>query len=351
MGLAALILGKPKALPPGLKSSRFYSETFELWLQLHGFSPSSESGIRWEILWNNKRISIEGKPLTWISWQQHGITRIGDIIHPTEGRFLSHLELNDKFGLNSTFLDALQLRQSIPGAWRSIITPHGRPPDEAGLYLSVLPGMVLDLFSASPPSLYLALISALRKAIKAQPKWKDLFSDSLSSDSWPLLYRLPFKAVRETKMQALQFKILHRILPCRRYLKSIHVVPEDTCAFCLQTDTIVHFLYDCPGTYVFWNKIAAWLHQIGAPDISKLTVQEIVLGTTRVSTSASVLNFIIIFTKYFIQRQKLFFGGVLSLMEWLIELKKKLLAEKYICSLERKPARFAKWTKILRELG
>lgn len=151
LGLASLILGKPKTLPPGQESSWFYSETFELWLCLHGFSPTSESEVRWEMLWNNKRISMEGKPLTWTSWSRLGITRIDNIIHPTEGRFLSHLELNDKFGSNSSFLEALQLRQSVPGAWRSIITPHGRPPDEAGLYLSVLPDSVLDLFSASPP--------------------------------------------------------------------------------------------------------------------------------------------------------------------------------------------------------
>lgn len=152
-------------------------------------------------------------------------------------------------------------------------------------------------------------------------------------------------------MQALQFKILHRILPCRKYLKTICVLPDDSCAFCSESGTIVHFLYECPETHVFWNKIAAWLHRAGAPDISNLTAKEIVLGIPQVSPSVSLMNYIIIFTKYVIQHQKLFFGGSLSLVEWLIELKKKLLAEKYNCSLEWKPARFAKWTKILSELG
>lgn len=68
-------------------------------------------------------------------------------------------------------------------------------------------------------------------------------------------------------------------------------------------------------------------------------------------TSASVINYITLFTKYFIQRPKLFHQGNLSLIEWLMELKKKLLTEEYICSLERKNAHFSKWTRILRELG
>lgn len=81
------------------------------------------------MLWNNRRISIEGTPFGWESWWCHGIMRVDDIIHPSEGHFLSHLELSERYGIESSFLNALQLRQSLPGAWRALISPPGRPPD------------------------------------------------------------------------------------------------------------------------------------------------------------------------------------------------------------------------------
>lgn len=63
LGVSSLILGKPKFIPSQFSASPFYTETFNIWLKLHGFPPSSESEVRWEILWNNKRISLEGNPI------------------------------------------------------------------------------------------------------------------------------------------------------------------------------------------------------------------------------------------------------------------------------------------------
>lgn len=254
-GFCFLTLGKPQALPLRFEFSPFYSETFKIWLRLHGFCPSLESQVRWEVLWNNRRISIKGAPFVWKSWWLKGIMRVEDILHPSEGRFLSHLEIFERYGIHASFLDVLQLRQSLPGAWRALISPHGRPPDEAGLYLAASPGNVLDLFTASSLSLYNALIINPSRKISAQAKWDSCFSDTLTTDDWALLYRIPFRSVRETKMQALQFKIFHRIVPCRKYLKTIRVLTDDTCAFCPEQDTLCHFLYDCPETSTFWGKI------------------------------------------------------------------------------------------------
>lgn len=53
---------------------------------------------------------------------------------------------------------------------------------------------------------------------------------------------MAFRAVRETKLQAMQFKILHRTFPCRVYLKTIRVFEEDTRNFFPEQDTTQHFL-------------------------------------------------------------------------------------------------------------
>lgn len=58
-------------------------------------------------------------------WEEAGIRLIGDVCHPTEGRLLSHTEINAKFNVNSSFLDALALRLSIPLQWRTDLKMTG----------------------------------------------------------------------------------------------------------------------------------------------------------------------------------------------------------------------------------
>lgn len=173
LGFAPLVMGKPRALPPRLKYSLFYSEAFELWQKYHGFAPSTEAEVRWEILWHNRRISIEGSSLNWGTWWSKGVLRVEDVLHPTEGRFLSHTEINEKYGLQTSFLDALQIRQSIPGGWRALVTPQGRPPESEGLLLSFEPGLSVDIFSSSSSSIYTYLIGNLAKivTVPAMIRW------------------------------------------------------------------------------------------------------------------------------------------------------------------------------------
>lgn len=47
--------------------------------------------------------------------------RVEDLLHEKEGRFLSHDELSKKLGIKVTFLEALQIRQSVPYRWRALV--------------------------------------------------------------------------------------------------------------------------------------------------------------------------------------------------------------------------------------
>lgn len=98
-----------------------------------------------------------------------------DIIHESEGRFLSHIELSEKFDLQVTFLEALQIRQSNPYRWRALLTAQGQTPQTEGLYLTVLGGQPVDIVTTSPVALYSSLIKTLSKIIKVQAKWSSAF--------------------------------------------------------------------------------------------------------------------------------------------------------------------------------
>lgn len=182
-------------------------------------------------------------------------------------------------------------------------------------------------------------------------KWEATFQDSPYLDNWEALFLSPFRAVRETRLQALQFKIFYRIIPCRHYLKTIRVLDSDRCGFCPEVDSIQHFFTECPCTKNLWNRISLWLLGVGGPNLAALSTEEILLGTLLPTRTASMLNSITLFTKSYIHRQKLFHNGELSLIGWLGELKKRLRIEQYICKLEGRCRRFTKWEKIFQALG
>lgn len=53
-----------RGLPPEwTKNHRFYRSVMTTWGQFHGFEPTTETEVRAEILWRNKRILNAGSPL------------------------------------------------------------------------------------------------------------------------------------------------------------------------------------------------------------------------------------------------------------------------------------------------
>lgn len=55
--------------------------------------------------------------------------------------------------------------------------------------------------------------------------------------------------------------------------------------------------------------------------------------------------------KFYLQRQKLFHEGKVSLIGFLGELKNKLTVERMACLLDNKPRKFAMWDKLYKVLG
>lgn len=313
--------------------------------------PEEETDVRGETIWQNRKITVEGQPIYWEEWARKGIMRINDLIHPLEGRFLSNEELNNKYDVGESFLRALQIRQSIPGSWRRLITPEGGSPNGDGLLIHSKENKTLDIQKEPPKKIYSFLLKGKRSKPKAEIKWEQNLGNALSTEDWNTRYMMSFRATRETRLQSLQYKILHRTLPCRKYLKTIRVTETDSCSLCGEQDTIQHFIHDCSKTKKLWEMVGRWSFRIGGPDINALTQNEIIFGIPPQHRQAGLVNFLTMYTKFYIYRQKLFHGGELGFIAWLQELKRKLLNEQLICTLEKRASRFGKWHRILKAIG
>lgn len=74
-------------------------------------------------------------------------------------------------------------------------------------------------------------------------------------------------------------------------------------------------------------------------------------GTGPRPLQAVLTNYILIWIKFFIHRQKLFGGGALDLTHWVRELRVKLLTERKICEAEGRPGKFRRWENLLDATG
>ena len=65
-----------------------------------------------------------------------------------------------------------------------------------------------------------------------------------------------------SSIQSLQFKILHRIMPCKEYLFKREGVDSPECEYCEQTDNLLHFFIECPRVVDFLNHAKRWTKNV-----------------------------------------------------------------------------------------
>ncbi len=58
---------------------------------------------------------------------------------------------------------------------------------------------------------------------------------------WKQIYKIPFNTTRETRIQALQYKIIDNTIACNQWLNRIKIKESETCSYCNQIDNIPQF--------------------------------------------------------------------------------------------------------------
>lgn len=171
-----------------------------------------------------------------------------------------------------------------------------------------------------------------------------------SHDYWAEIYKRPYRNARDPKLQAFQFKVVHRTLPCNKFLCNLRIRPTDSCTFCQSPDTIEHFLLHCPQTKVFWLKLCDWLEREADIQLT-VSTRALLFGVPDDAPNARLVNFLLLFVKFYIYRQKLFHSGSFSTIHLLRELRTRLQVEQFITTLENKQHRFRIWYRLYNALG
>ena len=143
-------------------------------------------------------------------------------------------------------------------------------------------------------------------------------------DTW----KVAFRATTETKLQILQWKILHNIYPTGIYLNKIGIKDTDICESCNCQDTMEHFFIECIQTQQLWHYVT----QIIFKHINKkinLSIIEKLLGMVEHEdlnkNEIDIINKICIITKHSISKFK--FNNeydIISIFKFELKLRKML---------------------------
>lgn len=202
--------------------------------------------------------------------------------------------------------------------------------------------------------MYKAFVLHSNSTSTAFKRWSDSTSQPLeivSKEEWNEANLSVYRATRETKLQSLHFKIINRVVPCNKFLRQIRIKTSDACELCGQEDSLLHFFLDCQTVKDCWASLCGWFNRVEDLALETLSQKQFMFGVPRSFNKERVVNFILMNTKYFIYRQRLFHGGKLKTLQWLREFKGKLLMEKHINLIEGKSRFFRKWNAILEALG
>ena len=200
--------------PPDTMDHEFYGETLQCWLELQEVKTPRADIIYNQTIWENRYITIQIKPIIWRLWQENGITQVYNIICD-DGEFLGHNEIKEMYGLNCNFLNALQIRQSLPLNWRQLIKNKAVTIKVSVPFVN-FSGKPTPLVTAATNISYNQLIKNKYVKPAGIQKWQSVTPGLILEEEWPDIFRRPYRCSRETTLQSLQFKIVHRIINCNK---------------------------------------------------------------------------------------------------------------------------------------
>ena len=116
-------------LPEFYRTILSYWQNFKL---LTGVEKATQN----QIIWNNRNILVDGKPIMYKAWLKKGIIHIKDLINE-DSNFLSLTDLKAKFNLEVPFTVCYGLVNAIPASWKQNIQNTDVAPSE------VVPSLLL----------------------------------------------------------------------------------------------------------------------------------------------------------------------------------------------------------------
>ena len=281
----------PKSLLHIAKRTRniFWREVLQAWARLVEVIKIDEATkILQFSLWDSWYLQNENLKFIQDELVSFGCVNVGDLFDETMN-ILSYNEFCDQF-VQINFLDYASLVTSLPTEWKMLLSGERLRP-EAGtpeLLCQIIMNPKTCRFA------YKCFIESLPRTKPHELKWSEKGINISEEEDWRMYNNLPFKCTMSTKLQAFQYKIIHRILGTGTLKKMCNIVGNDDCTFCAgQPETLLHLFVECAISQSFWIALRTWLNTyLNLP----IDPRSIMFGDTR----SFLISHVILAAKYYI---------------------------------------------------
>jgi exonuclease III len=328
---------------PGYLPGFYKQILYGLW-ELRNVEIKDAESIVNQLLWYNKSILQNKKPLFYHHWYNKGILTIGDLVGE-QNKFLKFEDMKALYDLEDKhFLEYITLCKCIPLDWRRAIYSYEGNLEvdlELGVYIT---DAFIPLETCSNKMLYNAFVDLKsNKTPKSETIWENILE--VSPDDLPNYYTIPFRNCKDCKVQSMQYKILYNMYITKKNLCKWGKKPEPTCLECDEVDDLPHHFFACQVMRGFWSSLIAWFSE-STGERYEISLRDVLLGIVNQIDYTYQLNYIILMAKWYIFRTK-YRKHKCSILEFLPELKWKLRAEEIIYHNNNKHEIFVKtWSEL-----
>ena len=201
------------------------------------------------VIWNNKDIRINNKPVFYKTYFDKGIIYLNDL-HFDVDNVRSYESFKQK-GLNTNFLTWTALRSSIINMKSKIpcsISTAGNLDPMNFDYKS----KSLNAYTARCKQFYSTMISSKARTPKGFKKLTADFELSNAQEVFSIPYLVAY-------VWSFQYRVLNFILFTNDKLFKIGLSDSDKCSFCgTYTEDLYHLFFNCSFVQAFWNVFTVW---------------------------------------------------------------------------------------------
>ena len=266
----------------------FYSEALYAWGKINYFSPNTKEQVLNEIIWNNRFIKVGGVSVYYKKWHEAGVIKIKDIFQ--NNAFLSFPEFCSRFKIKANFLTYHGVCHSIPREWVNILKGNIQAP---------LDGEDNNRIPLNKLSCKSATRFFVKKKFVTPTAEKRMVKANLNEKTIQLIYSLPFKVTKDTRLAIFQFKIIHHILPTNSTLFRDALKETDKCHLCSERQTLAHLFASCSKVKSFWSHFTNWWNFKNSESIT-LDENMIIYGVANDFSRRLGLNLCLIIAKHYI---------------------------------------------------
>ena len=117
--------------------------------------------------------------------------------------------------------------------WRNIICYEKDKAPPLPNKIQVLDKLI-KLDALSSKMFYWIFVKKKFREPSCKCKWEEYFPLFKNADitTWPRIFEMPFKITHETKLQSFQYRVIHRIIPCNKWLHMVNIKANDMDRYC-----------------------------------------------------------------------------------------------------------------------